>query len=107
MYISLNYWINIDWPYGVTVSTLDFESINPSSNLGRTSFLFFFPNIIPTLSYVIYISNYIFISIICTNYTFNINSKNNNSFCGLKYYTCGIINNIFNNNRIICFNYYE
>ena len=34
--------INIDWPYGVTVSTLDFESINPSSNLGRTSFLFEF-----------------------------------------------------------------
>jgi hypothetical protein len=25
--------------YGVTVSTLDFESSNPSSNLGRTSFL--------------------------------------------------------------------
>ena len=27
--------------YGVMVSTPDFESGNPSSNLGRTSFLFF------------------------------------------------------------------
>jgi hypothetical protein len=27
----------IDRFYGVTVSTLDFESSNPSSNLGRTS----------------------------------------------------------------------
>ena len=39
-YLYSNYRINIDWPYGVTVSTLDFESINPSSNLGRTSFFF-------------------------------------------------------------------
>ena len=29
------------WFYGVTVSTLDFESIDPSSNLGRTSFFQF------------------------------------------------------------------
>ncbi len=29
------------WFYGVTVSTLDFESSNPSSNLGRTFFLIF------------------------------------------------------------------
>ena len=29
------------WFYGVTVSTLDFESIDPSSNLGRTSFFLF------------------------------------------------------------------
>ena len=28
--------------YGVTVSTLDFESSNPSSNLGRTSLKYFF-----------------------------------------------------------------
>lgn len=33
-----------DWSCGVTVSTLDFESKDPSSNLGRTSlFLFLFP----------------------------------------------------------------
>ena len=32
------------WPYGVMVSTLDFESKDPSSSLGRTStnFLPFF-----------------------------------------------------------------
>ena len=29
------------WTYGVMVSTLDFESNNPSSNLGMSSFLFF------------------------------------------------------------------
>ena len=33
----------INWSYGVMVSTLDFESNNPSSILGRT-FLFFFKN---------------------------------------------------------------
>ena len=29
----------ISWSYGVMVSTLDSESNNPSSNLGRTLFL--------------------------------------------------------------------
>lgn len=32
-----------DWSCGVTVSTLDFESKDPSSNLGRTSLFFLFP----------------------------------------------------------------
>ena len=31
--------INLTWSYGVMVSTLDSESNNPSSNLGRTFFL--------------------------------------------------------------------
>lgn len=35
----------VEWFYGVMVSTLDFESNNPSSSLGRT-FIFFFPAII-------------------------------------------------------------
>jgi hypothetical protein len=29
----------IEWSYGVMVSTLDFESSDPGSNPGRTSFL--------------------------------------------------------------------
>lgn len=29
------------WTYGVMVSTLDFESNNPSSNLGMSSFFVF------------------------------------------------------------------
>ena len=31
-------WVTIWWFYGVMVSTLDFESSDPSSNLGRTFF---------------------------------------------------------------------
>ncbi len=30
---------NCNWSYGVMVSTLDFESSDPSSNLGKTSSL--------------------------------------------------------------------
>ncbi len=31
--------LNCNWSYGVMVSTLDFESSDPSSNLGKTSYL--------------------------------------------------------------------
>ena len=71
----LNYWINIDWPYGVTVSTLDFESINPSSNLGRTFFLFFFQiQLVKTNA----ISNYLY------NYNYYIKVKDGFVFVIIK-----------------------
>ena len=42
--VSINIMFKIDWPnrrfYGVMAITLDFESNNPSSNLGRTSSFF-------------------------------------------------------------------
>ena len=46
------------WFYGVTVSTLDFESIDPSSNLGRTSF--FLKRLLLSIIYIKYI-NHIYI----------------------------------------------
>ena len=36
--VKLVRWLIAERFYGVTVSTLDFESSNPSSNLGRTFF---------------------------------------------------------------------
>lgn len=51
----------VNWFYGVTVSTLDFESKDPSSNLGRTSFFyFFFFFSISTCVYIIFFHVYIF-----------------------------------------------
>ena len=42
--LSLNYYneMSVMWSGGVTVSTWDFESQDPSSNLGRTYECFFF-----------------------------------------------------------------
>ena len=42
LWISLSKWHGWSWFYGVAVSTLDFESSDPSSNLGRTCLSFFF-----------------------------------------------------------------
>ena len=36
-FVNSNQWSRVQWSYGVMAITLDFESNNPSSNLGRTS----------------------------------------------------------------------
>ena len=36
-FVNSERWPRVQWSYGVMAITLDFESNNPSSNLGRTS----------------------------------------------------------------------
>ena len=36
-FVNSKRWPRVQWSYGVMAITLDFESNNPSSNLGRTS----------------------------------------------------------------------